>query len=194
MISRKKSCGIAPESGSQNLPREEAKKLGAAESPYVPESTGVAENSMGLYVPLCKFNRDGKFDQGTALLYEEYDRNRSNSKLQLNLCVGYGATRRYDEAIDCYESVLKVLPSTDEAAQRELQRQEAQVYYLKGDHEEAIKRYIDLVADGDSASRLGLGEAYDAHGKFDDESTSTTDSSPETTHRESWQLPISGKA
>ncbi len=109
--------------------------------------------------------RDGKFDEGTALLYEEHDRNPSNSKLTLNLCVGYGATRRYLEAIDCYE---KVLPSTYGAARRDLLRQEAQAYYLKGDHENAIKIYQGLVADGDSAARLGLGEALDAHGKFDE--------------------------
>jgi tetratricopeptide (TPR) repeat protein len=110
--------------------------------------------------------RDGKFDEGTALLYEEHDRNPSNSKLTLNLCVGYGATRRYKEAIDCYE---KVLPSTDGAAQRELLRQEAQAYYLQGeDRNKAIQIYRGLVAHGDSAARLGLGEALDADGKFDD--------------------------
>jgi hypothetical protein len=32
--------------------------LGAAERPHVPESTGVEENSVGLYVPLCKFNHN----------------------------------------------------------------------------------------------------------------------------------------
>jgi tetratricopeptide (TPR) repeat protein len=109
--------------------------------------------------------RDGKFDEGMALLYEEHDRHPSNSKLTLNLCVGYGATRRYQEAIDCYE---KVLPSTYGAARRELLRQEAQAYYLKGQHRDnAISIYQGLVADGDSPARLGLGEALDADGKFD---------------------------
>ena len=59
----------------------------------------------------------GKFDEGMALLYEEHDRNPLNSKLMLNLCVGYGASRRYKEAVDCYE---KVLPSTYRAARREV--------------------------------------------------------------------------
>jgi len=109
--------------------------------------------------------RDGKFDRGTALLYEEHGRNPSNSKLMLNLCVGYGATRRYEEAIDCYE---KVLPSTYGAARRDLLRQEAQAYYLKGRRDKAIPIYQGLVADGDSAARLGLGEAWNADGKFDE--------------------------
>jgi tetratricopeptide (TPR) repeat protein len=109
--------------------------------------------------------RDGKFDKGTALLYEEHGRNPSNSKLMLNLCVGYGATRRYEEAIDCYE---KVLPSTYGAARRDLLRQEAQAYYLKGRRDKAIPIYQGLVADGDSAARLGLGEAWNADGKFDE--------------------------
>jgi tetratricopeptide (TPR) repeat protein len=108
--------------------------------------------------------RDGKFDEGTALLYEEHDRHPSNSKLTLNLCVGYGATRRYQEAIDCYE---KVLPSTYGAARRELLRHEAQAYYLNGRRDKAIPIYQGLVADGDSPARLGLGEALDADGKFD---------------------------
>lgn len=108
--------------------------------------------------------RDGKFDEGTALLYEEHDRNPSNSKLMLNLCVGYGATRRYKEAIDCY---AKVLPSSYGAARREVLHQEAEAYYLMGDREKAIQIFQELVAQGDSAARLGLGEAWDADGKSD---------------------------
>jgi len=107
--------------------------------------------------------RDGKFDEGTALLYAAHDHDPSNSKLTLNLCVAYGASRRYKEAIDCYKDVL---PSTyGGAARRNLRRREAQSYYLKGDHEEAIQIYQDLVAQGDSAAKLGLGEVLDADGK-----------------------------
>jgi len=108
--------------------------------------------------------RYGKFDEGTALLYEEHDRHPSNSKLLLNLCAGYGATRRYEEAIDCYE---KVRPSSNGVALRELLRQEAQAYYLKGDHKEAIRIYQGLVSEGDDTARLSLGETWDADGKSD---------------------------
>ena len=106
--------------------------------------------------------RNGRFNEGTALLYEEHDRHPSDTRLLLNLCVGYGATRRYKEAIDCYE---KVRPSTEGAALRDLLRQEAHAYYLKGDRGEAIHIYEKLVAEGDIAARLGLGEALDADGK-----------------------------
>jgi tetratricopeptide (TPR) repeat protein len=110
--------------------------------------------------------RDGRFDEGTALLYKEHDRNPSNSRLMLNLCVGYGATRRYQEAIDCYEKLVR---STHGAAQRQLLEQEAQVYYLKGERKTAaIPMYEKLVAQGDSAARLGLGEALDADGRYDE--------------------------
>ena len=50
---------VASESGSQNWPSKQALKLGAAEPPYVPESTEVAENSVGLYVPLLESNQQG---------------------------------------------------------------------------------------------------------------------------------------
>jgi tetratricopeptide (TPR) repeat protein len=106
--------------------------------------------------------RDGKFDEGTALLYAAHDHDPSNSKLTLNLCVAYGATRRYKDAIECYKDVL---PSTYGAARRKLRRQVAQSYYLEGDHEEAIRIYQDLIAQGDSAAKLGLGEVLDADGK-----------------------------
>jgi tetratricopeptide (TPR) repeat protein len=108
--------------------------------------------------------RDGKFEEGTALLYEEHDRNPSNSKLMLNLCVGYGATHRYQEAIDCYE---KLLASSYGAARSELLRQEAQIYYLMGNRPCAIEIYQELVDQGDSAAMLGLGEAWEAEGEFD---------------------------
>ena len=108
--------------------------------------------------------QDGKFNEGMALLYEEHNRNPSNSEMMLNLCVGYGASRRYKEAIDCYE---KVLPSSYRKARREVLRQEAQAYYLKGDRQKAIQIYQGLVAQGDSAARLGLGEAWNADGASD---------------------------
>jgi len=106
--------------------------------------------------------RDGKFDEGTALLYAAHNHDPSNPKLTLNLCVAYGATRRYKEAIECYKDVL---PSTSGAAHRKLRRQLAQSYYLEGDHGEAIRIYKDLISQGDSAAKLGLGEVLDADGK-----------------------------
>ena len=68
------------------------------------------------------------------------------------------------EAVDCYE---KVLPSTYRAARHEVLRQEAQAYYLKEDRQKATQIYQGLVAQGDSAARLGLGDAWDADGKSD---------------------------
>ena len=107
--------------------------------------------------------------EGVALLEEGYGEealealsrartlNPTDVRLRLNLCMGLAANRRYDEAIDCYNDVLAMDPSSPEEIREHL----AQAYYLQGKHQEAINLYKDLADKGDRQALLELGEALD---------------------------------
>jgi tetratricopeptide (TPR) repeat protein len=100
--------------------------------------------------------KDGQIDQGLAVLNRARSLNPTDARLKLNLCMGFGANRRYDEAIECYQDVLKMNPSSPEVSERL-----AHVYYLKGDRDLAIQRYKELRKHGYRDALLGLGEALD---------------------------------
>ena len=99
-------------------------------------------------------------DQGLAAFGHALSLHPDNVDLKLNLCMAYGATRRYQQAIDCYKGALDMKPkSRDEVSERL-----AQIYYLKGDRDIAISHYLELRKRGDRHALLGLGEAWDDSG------------------------------
>jgi len=108
--------------------------------------------------------KDGQVDQGLAVLNRARSLNPTDARLKLNLCMGFGANRRYDEAIECYQEVLSMNPSSS----LEVSERLAQVYYLKGYRETAIQRYKELRKQGYRDALLGLGEALDDSGQHAD--------------------------
>jgi tetratricopeptide (TPR) repeat protein len=107
--------------------------------------------------------KDGEVDKGLAVLERARSLNPTDVRLKLNLCKGFGANRRYQEAIECYEDVLTMNPSSAQEVSERL----AQIYYLKGDREIAIQRYEELYKQGYRAALLGLAEALDDTGQHE---------------------------
>ena len=127
--------------GLARASRDLAEKIVAAEDPIV---AGVA------------LLRNGQVDEGLAAL----KRSRSldtDARLKMNLCMGLAANRRYDQAIECYNNVLRMNPRSPEEVQERL----AQVLYLHGDRDTAIRSYQELYKRGYRHALLGLGEALD---------------------------------
>jgi tetratricopeptide (TPR) repeat protein len=101
--------------------------------------------------------KTGRIDEGLTVLNRARSLAPGDPRMKLNLCTGLGATRRYDEAIECYNNVLQQNPDSAPAVWEQL----AQVYYLRGDQASAIKEYEESRKRGDIEALLGLGEALD---------------------------------
>jgi len=103
---------------------------------------------------------DEQFDRGLAAFSRAVSQRPSDIHLKLNLCMAYGAVRRYEQAIDCYKDALDMMPSP----RNEVLERLAQIYYLKGERDTAIDRYSELNKQGYDRALLGLGEAWDDSG------------------------------
>ena len=71
--------------------------------------------------------KEGKVDQGLAVLERARMLNPSDVRFKLNLCMGFAASRRYDDAVDCYKDALRMKPNSP----LEVEERLAQAYYLK---------------------------------------------------------------
>ena len=127
--------------GLTRASRDLAEKIVAAEDPIV---AGVA------------LLKNGQVDEGLAALKRSKSLD-TDARLKMNLCMGLAANRRYDQAIECYKNVLRMNPKSPDEVQERL----AQVLYLHGDRDTAIKSYQDLYKRGYRHALLGLGEALD---------------------------------
>ncbi len=142
------SCPLTAE-GLKRASRDLAEKILATQDPTY---AGVA------------LLEDGQVDRGLAELERARSLNPTEVGLKLNLCMGFAANRRYDDAIDCYQDALKMNPASPEVVSERL----AQVYYLQGKLEVAIKRYEELAhKQGYRSALLGLAEALDDTGQHD---------------------------
>jgi len=130
-------------------------------------SRDLAEKILGAQDPTLAgvaLLKDGQVDQALKMLGRARAQSPKDVRLKLNLCMGFGANRRYDEAINCYEEAHRVEPNSPEALEGL-----AQVHYLKGEREVAIKLYDDLAhKHGYMIALLGLGEALDDNGQHED--------------------------
>ena len=106
--------------------------------------------------------RKGRVDDSLAALKRALSLKPGNPRLYLNLCMGLAANRRYDAAIGCYEDVLNRFPSSSAEVWERL----AQVYYLSGNRDQAIWEYEESRRRGDTQALLGLGEALDVSGRY----------------------------
>jgi tetratricopeptide (TPR) repeat protein len=104
--------------------------------------------------------KHGQIDEGLEELTRARNLKPNDPGSKLNLCVGFASSRRYDDAIECYEQVLNTSPDSPHDIKERL----AQAYYLKGLRENAIRLYIELDKDGYRNALLGLGEAKDDTG------------------------------
>src|SRR5207253_1744172 len=77
--------------------------------------------------------KKGQVDQGLAALNRARSLNPTDARLKLNLCTGFGANRRYDEAIECYKDMLRMKPSSPQ-----------EVAHL-GKHDEALAEYAEAL-------------------------------------------------
>jgi tetratricopeptide (TPR) repeat protein len=128
--------------GLTRASRDLAEKIVATQDPIV---AGVA------------LLKKGKVDEGLAALNRARSLKPTDARLKMNLCMGFGANRRYDQAIECYKDVLRMNPSSPQEVAERL----AQVLYLHGDRDAAIKWYEELYKQGYKHALLGLGEALD---------------------------------
>lgn len=101
--------------------------------------------------------KNGHVDEGLAALNRARSLDPTDPRLKMNLCMALGANRRYDQAIECYKSVLRMKPNSPYEVKERL----AQVLYLNGDRDVAIKWYEELYKRGYTHALLGLGEALD---------------------------------
>jgi tetratricopeptide (TPR) repeat protein len=131
--------------GLKQASKDLAQKIVAAEDPTL---AGVA------------LLKDGQIDQGLAQLSRAHSLKPADVRLKLNLCMGFAANRRYQEAIECYHEVW-----TSDRSSQEVRYHLAQAHYLKGDREQAIEIYRELANKGYRQALLGLGEALDDTGK-----------------------------
>jgi tetratricopeptide (TPR) repeat protein len=102
---------------------------------------------------------DGQVDQALALLKREHSLRPTDTSTALNLCLGFRASRRYQEALQCYADLKNLNPNST------LQVSEwvAQVYFLSGNREQAIDQFEALANKGYRNALIGLGEALDAN-------------------------------
>ncbi len=107
---------------------------------------------------------DGQVDQALAVFNRARTLRPTDVRVELNLCMGFEANRRYQDAINCYQRVLDMNPSSPQEVSERL----AQAYYLKGDRDDAIKRFRDLAKQGYRGALLGLGKALDDTGQHED--------------------------
>jgi tetratricopeptide (TPR) repeat protein len=108
--------------------------------------------------------KNGRIDDGLAVLNRARNMNPIDPRFKLNLCAGLGATRRYDEAIECYKEVL----NQNRRSAPEVWGRLAQIYYLRGDQVNAIKEYEESRRRGDEEALLGLGEVLDVSNRHQD--------------------------
>jgi tetratricopeptide (TPR) repeat protein len=101
--------------------------------------------------------KDGRVDEGLDLLNRARSLNPSDERLKLNLCMGFAASRRYNEAIDCYRELL----NKNSNPTQEMSEGLAQALFLIGDRQAAIDIYENLIHRGFKTALLGLGEALD---------------------------------
>ncbi len=133
--------------GLRQASKELAQEIVAAEDPTL---AGVA------------LLKNGQIDEGLAQLSRAHSLRPSDVRLKLNLCMGFAATRRYQEAIECYRDVW----SSDRSS-LEVRYHLAQAHYLNGDREKAVEIYRELVKKGFRQAQLELGEALDDTGDPD---------------------------
>jgi tetratricopeptide (TPR) repeat protein len=108
----------------------------------------------------------GQVDQALAVFNRERILKPTDVQLQLNLCTGFEANRRYKDAIDCYQGVLKNPISHQEVSEQEVSERLAQAYYLNGDRVVAINQFENLAHKQKFAGALlDLGKALDDTGK-----------------------------
>jgi tetratricopeptide (TPR) repeat protein len=131
--------------GLTQATRDLAEKIVAAEDPIL---AGVV------------LLKKGQLDEGFAALNRARSLNPTDVRLKTNLCMGFGANRRYDQAIECYKGVLSMNPSSPQ----EVMEQLAQAFYLNGNRDVAIEWYEELHRQGYRHALLGLGEALDDTG------------------------------
>jgi len=104
--------------------------------------------------------KQGEIEEGLEELMRARNLKPADSRSNLNLCVGFASTRRYDDAIQCYAQVLATRPDS----LNDIKERLAQAYYLKGLRDNAIRLYEELYSNGDRKALLGLGEAKDYNG------------------------------
>jgi tetratricopeptide (TPR) repeat protein len=105
--------------------------------------------------------KDGEVDQALAVFNRARTLEPTDERVELNLCTGFDANRRYEDAIECYQRVLDMNPSSPQEVAERL----AQAYYLNGNRDKAIKRFEDLAhKQGYRDALLALGKALDDTG------------------------------
>jgi tetratricopeptide (TPR) repeat protein len=99
--------------------------------------------------------KDGRIEQAVAALDRAQTEEPTATKI-MNLCMGYEASHRYAEAIECYGRVQKMGPNSDEVSERL-----AHAQYLNGGEgrEHAIDAFRKLAEKGYSHALLELGKA-----------------------------------
>jgi tetratricopeptide (TPR) repeat protein len=101
---------------------------------------------------------EGQGEQALAALDRARSLDPTDARIKLNLCMGFAANRRYEEAIGCYKDVLTTNPKSSSDVWEPL----AQAYYLQGKRKEARDLYRRLAyKQGDREALLGLGEVLD---------------------------------
>ena len=78
--------------------------------------------------------KHGQIDEGLEELTRARNLRPADPRSKLNLCVGFASSRRYDDAIACYNHVLQTGPDSAYDIKERL----AQAYYLSGLRKDAI--------------------------------------------------------
>ena len=108
--------------------------------------------------------KDGQVDQALTVFNRALILKPTDARIELNLCMGFEANRRYQDAIQCYRHVRNMDPSSGQEVSERL----AQAHYLNGDRDDAIKQFEDLAyKQGYTAAWLDLGKALEDTGEHE---------------------------
>jgi tetratricopeptide (TPR) repeat protein len=112
--------------------------------------------------------KEGEDEEALAALEQAWRLDPSDVRLKFNLCLGFAASRHYEEAINCYNDVL----ARDPKFPNEVLERRAHAYYLKPgteNQQQAEGLYRELAyKQGHREALLGLGEVLDDMGKHAD--------------------------
>jgi tetratricopeptide (TPR) repeat protein len=113
--------------------------------------------------------KDGQVDQALTILYRAWTLNPRDVTTNLNLCMGYDASHRYLNEINCYKALLDLKPLFPKAMPKEKVRDRlAHAEYLYGDggyQTKAIADFNDLAHNqGYTDALLELGNALNDNG------------------------------
>jgi tetratricopeptide (TPR) repeat protein len=105
--------------------------------------------------------KDGQIDKAVAALERAQKLKPNDVNAKLNLCMGYEASHRYSDAMNCYDHIAKNMKPGPPAEISEHLAHAQYLYGKDGNREKAIDAFRKLAEIGRNSSRLELAKALE---------------------------------